>query len=163
MHETPNHLEVSMSRSIKKIEKAAHAELTAGEEFVSGVFLNPLGFTSKLMMKELGGVVGALLAGPGGDAGGLVSDTGTAARFPDDRVWLGVTNKRVLLWSHGVVAGKPKKLLLELPRADLTEVQLDGQKMVHAVVLRFSDGTGRLYEAPRLMNDAPAFARAANV
>ena len=151
-----------MSRSIKKVQRAVTGELADGEVFESGVFVNPFGFTSKLMAHELGGVIGTLIAGSNGADSGAVSDRGIAARFTDERLWIGITNKRVLTWSHGAVAGKPKKLLVEMPRADLVAVELEEHKMVHAIILRFADDTARLYEAPKLMNDALAFAAAAN-
>lgn len=148
-----------MARAFKKVQKATR-DLPAGEELLAGMIVAPFGFTSKLMMKDLAGVIGGLLLAPRGERPALVTDAGIAADFQEAQMWLGLTNKRLLVWSHSVMSGKPKRLIHEMPSADLTAIEMEAHKMVHAVVLRFSDGTGRLYEAPRMLNDAPAFAEA---
>ena len=46
--------------------------------------------------------------------------------------------------------------------SDVKSVTLEEHKLVHAFVIEFADGTSRLYEAPKLLNDAPGFASAVN-
>lgn len=150
-----------MSRARKKIQKAAKAEMQPDEEMRDAVFLNPFGFTSKLMAKERGGVVGSMISKANGSEP-LRSDTGLASLFPEVQMWVGLSNQRLLVWSHSTLSGKPKKLIHEVPSADVVSVTLDPQKAVHAFVIEFFDGTGRLFEAPKLLNDAPAFAATLN-
>ncbi len=148
----------------KKIRSGGGDNLEAGEELVGGMLVNPYGLTSKMVGRQLGGVVGAVLTDRAGAkrGDGLVSDEGIAAQFPDDRIWLGLTTARLLVWGHGAVSGKPKGLKFTIDRNDLERVELEKLKTAHAVVLRFRDGTAKPYEAPKMFNDPEAFAASAN-
>ncbi len=154
-----------MRKHLKKIKSGGKADLRPDETVWAGIFLNPDGFTKKLMAKEIAGVVGSAIAdrrGPsdGHDASVLVTDRGIAALFPATRIWIAVTNQRTLVWGHSTLSGKPKGLLAELPTTAIHMVDLEPRTATFGVTLIFSDGTGKRYEAPKLMNDAEAFATA---
>ena len=145
----------------KKIRWGGGKDLLPDEELVGGMLVNPYGMTGKMMLKEIGGVVGSALADKGRTPSeGLVTDEGIAAEFPEDRIWIALTTKRLLVWGHSTMSGKPKGLKLTLEASDLEAVELTKLKTAHAVVLRFRDGTGRVYEAPKLFNDPEGFAAA---
>ena len=85
-----------------------------------------------------------------------------AAQLPDEQIWLGLTPARLLVWGHGTMSGKPKGLKLTVPSTDLVGVDLEKQKTTYAAVLRFADGSAKVYEAPKMFNDPEAFASAVN-
>jgi hypothetical protein len=154
-----------MSKNLKKIKSGAKSDLRPNETVWAGIFLNPDGFTKKLVAKEVAGVVGAGIAARRGTTGTpdepeLVTDRGIAALFPETRIWVAVTNQRTLVWGHSVLSGKPKGLLAELPATAIQLVDLEPRTATFRTTLRFSDGTAMRYEAPKLMNDPESFAAA---
>ena len=149
----------------KKIKSGGGKDLLPGETLDAGVLLNPPGMTGTMIARSLGGVIGGALHdkfGTDGDAEELSSDTGIAAQFPDKPVWLALTPTRLLVWGHSTFSGKPKGLALTLARTDLNAVDLDKQKTCYLVTLRFADGSARMFEAPKMMNDPVGFASVAS-
>lgn len=149
-----------MANWTKKLTKAAAADLEPGEEVRSALFLQPAGTTTRLVARGLAGVVGAAIASRSGGGGGsdLVTDAGIAASLPDQPVVVGLTGRRVLVFGHSSLSGKPKGLLLALGLDQLARVDTEPQKATWAVVLHFADGTASVREAPRLGNDPQEFA-----
>ncbi|NND73552.1 MAG: hypothetical protein HKN44_00955 [Ilumatobacter sp.] len=149
----------------KKIRSGGGNDLQPGETLVGGVLLNPPGTTGKMLARGSGGLLGAVLHdkfGTDGEAAEFVSDSGVAAQIPDEPVWFAVTPTRVLVWGHSTMSGKPKGLKLTLGRHDLERVEVEKLRTTYATVLHFSDGTARIFEAPKMMNDPVGFAAAVN-
>lgn len=148
----------------KKIKSGGGKDLHPGENLLGGVMLNPPGTTSKMVVRGVGGLVGTAIADKvrsGKDEPDeLISDSGIAAQLPDDRIWLGLTPTRLLVWGHSTMSGKPKGLKVALDRGDLVQFDLEKMKATYAAVLRFADGTAKLYEAPKMLNDPEGFAAA---
>ena len=147
----------------KKIKSGGGKDLQPGETLLGGALLNPPGMTGKMMARGVGGAVGSALHDKFGtdvDAEELSSDTGIAARFLDKPVWMAVTPTRLLVWGHSTLSGKPKGLEFTLERSDVTSIDLDKQKTCHLVTMRFADGSGRMFEVPKMMNDPVGFAAA---
>ncbi len=151
-----------MASWTKKIGKAAQGELEPGERIIEGVFLQPAGTTGRSVARGVGGVVGQALASKvgGGTATELVTDAGVAATMPEAATVLGLTDRRLLVFGHSSLSGRPKGLKLTLPTADLVRVEVDKQKATYRFVMHFGDGTASIYEAPRTSNDPEAFAEA---
>ncbi len=150
-----------MANWTKKLGKVASDELEAGEELRSAVFLQPAGTTTKMVARGVGGVVGgALAARSGGTATELVTDSGRAATMPDAATVLGLTDRRLLVYGHSSLSGKPKGLKLTMPVDDLAGVDVEKQKATFKFVIHFVDGSASVYEAPRVSNDPAGFADA---
>jgi hypothetical protein len=154
-----------MANYIKKVSKAAEGDLQPGEQITAGVFLQASGATGKAMARGVGGLVGAAVASKlkSKDDGTIVSDSGIAATMPDGPIHVAVTSQRALVYSHGAMSGKPKDLKLTLQRGDIAGVALEPGKLTTQLTLMFSDGTGKVYEAPKMGNSADEFAAAINV
>ena len=151
-----------MANWVKKINKAVGSDIAAGETLLEGVILQPSGMMGGLMAKSLGGLVGSAVraAVRTDDSGALVTDAGIAAGFPNDTLILGLTDRRVLGWSHSSMTGKPKELKVAIPRSDLADLQVEKKTATYTVVLVFSDGTAKVYEAPRVNNTTDQFVAA---
>jgi hypothetical protein len=153
-----------MGNWANKISKAAAGELQPGEQVVAGMFVQPLGSSSRMVGAATGGLVGAALASKlrTKDDGTLVSDTGSAASLPDQKLAIGLTDRRLLVYSFGGLMGKPKELLTSLDRSALAGVDVQNGKLANRVTLVFADGSGKMYEAPRMNSGTDDFVRAAS-
>lgn len=152
-----------MANWTKKLSKVAKDDLEAGEQLRAAVFLQPSGTTTKMVATGVGGIVGGALASrTGGTATELVTDSGTAATMPDTATVLGLTDRRVLVYGHSTMSGKPKGLKSTMAASDLAAVEVEKQKATFRFVLHFTDGTASVYEAPRMANDPVEFAEMAN-
>ena len=128
------------------------------------VFLQRSGTIGKAVGRGVGGVGGKALASKlgGNDSAELVTDAGIAATFKSGPNVIGPTNQRVLVYSYGSMSGKPKELETSIPARDVVGIDSAKQKASRRSVMRFSDGTARAYEAPRINNDREHFAEAVN-
>jgi hypothetical protein len=145
----------------QKIMKSVGGDLESGEQLLAGVIAQPAGLMRGMMSREIGGMIGAAIAAKvaGADAS-LVSDRGTAAQFTDGPLVLGVTDRRLIAWTWAKLTGKPKALHGSVPRSLVVDVQTDKKAASHALVIMFADGTGRLYEVPKIGTDVEAFVTA---
>lgn len=79
-----------------------------------------------------------------GDANGL------ASTFPGRNVVLGLTDTRLVVFSHSTLSGKPKELLVEYPLEDLAAIDMHAAKALHKKTrLFFVDGSAVDLEAPK--------------
>ena len=155
---------VGMADWTKKANKALKGDLQPGETVDRAVFLQPCGTMGRAVGRGVGGAVGSAMAdkfGTGGDET-LASDDGIAGQVGDAPLVMVLTNQRLLVTGYSQLSGKPKELKASFSRHDLIGVDTEKQKASHHFVARFSDGTAREYEAPRLANDPEGFAAAVN-
>ena len=115
-----------------------------------------------MVARGVGGVVGgALAARSGGDsATELITDCGRAATMPDTATVVGLTDRRLLVYGHSTLSGRPKGLKLAMPVEELRSVEVEKRRATFSFVLHFSDGSASVYEAPRVSNDPTGFADA---
>ena len=151
-----------MANWTKKLNKVAATDLEPGERVIAGVFLQRAGTTGQAVAIGVGGLVGKAIASKvgGNTITELVTDRGIAANMPETATVLGLTKRRVLVYGHASLSGKPKELKMSIPVSDVTWVEVDKQRATFRFVLHFSDGTSSVYEAPRVSNDPGAFAEA---
>jgi len=146
----------------KKIEKSVGGDIEAGEVLVEGMLLQPSGMVKGLVAKEVGGLAGAAIASRMGrsaeDATAPIG--GTAAAFPDGPIVVGLTDRRLVAWSWAKLTGKPKELLAAVPRESVAAIDLEKQSATYRVTVTFGDGSSRVYEAPKLGNQAPELVEA---
>lgn len=150
---------------VKKITKAVGDDLEPGEQLQVGVLLQPSGTTMRMAAVQGGGLIGAAIAAKVSktDTAELRDDVGTAATLPAGQALVvGVTDRRVAVWSHGKLSGKPKDFVTSIPFEAIAGVDIEKRKATYAVTLVFSDGTGRLFESPRMGTDPEALAAALN-
>lgn len=145
-----------------KIEKNVAEDLQPGETLIDGVLINPSGHTMKLAAFGAAGLVGAAIAKRVMKDGETDPSAGSASLLPNEPVVLGLTDKRLIVWGWGKLLGKPKGFKVAFPLADVAGMETETRKASIAVALVFTDGTGVTREAPRLGNDAEAFAAALN-
>ena len=126
------------------------------------MFLNPAGTTAGIMGRQTGGLIGAAVAGRMQEnkaaASTLVSDSGLAETWPSQPVVVGLTARRMLLWSHSQMRGKPKELIGEIPLGQIAGIDIEKKKATFDATLRFTDGSGILLEAPKVTNKPERFA-----
>jgi hypothetical protein len=138
----------------KKIRKAVGDDLDADEQVEAGLFVQPAGTTSGMMGSQLGGLVGAVIADELGSARGdgieLSRDTGLAADVPSERLVLGLSGRRMLIWGHSTMSGKPKGLKTAIPLNRVQGIAMEKGKLTHRVVFAFDDGSGFAVEAPKV-------------
>lgn len=151
-----------MANWVKKITKAVGNDIGPTERLLEGVILQPSGMMGGLMARSLGGLVGSAVgAALRTDANGkLITDQGIAAGFPDDTLILGLTDQRLLGWSWSKMSGKPKNLVVSIPRADLLDVEIEKKTATYTFVMVFSDGTAKAYESPKMNNSTEEFVAA---
>ena len=146
----------------KKIMKTVGSDLAADEQLEDGMFLNPAGTTSGMVGRQAGGLIGAAVAGKmqknKAAASTLVSDTGIAETWPKHPVVVGLTGRRMLMWSHSQMRGKPKELIGEIPLEQIAGIDIEKKKATFDATLRFTDGSGILLEAPKIANKPERFA-----
>lgn len=127
-----------------KVERAAGDELEDGERVLAAVFVAPTATSL---------TASALAARGQGDA--------LAASLPATTAVLGLTDRRLLVFDHSSLAGRPDRLRLAMPVGELRRVDIDERSATCRFVLRFVDGSRAEYEAPSGVNDPAAFVAAA--
>jgi len=151
---------------LKKVVKAKGGELPADEEFTAATFTNPAGAAARSAGFGVGGVVGGAIAARAGskreDEHGEAHRSGLAERLPSGQLVLGLTNKRLLVYSFAQMKGGPKDLIDEFPLSDLAGADIEKLKLVYRLVLRFADGSVVDLDAGRAAG-APEFAEALNL
>ncbi len=146
----------------KKIEKSVGGDIEAGEVLIEGMLLQPSGLVKTMTAKSVGGLAGAAIASQMGRSAedAAAPRHGTAAGFPDGPVVIGLTDRRLVAWSWAKLTGKPKAFLTALPLADVAPIDVEKQAATHRVTLTFADGSSKVFEAPKLANQAPELAQA---
>lgn len=123
----------------KKVEKSAEKiGVRPGEVVEGGCTTNPSGTMKKMLSKELGGVVGAAIAGRGETA---PADGGLAERFPKGQHFLVVTDQRLFAASVSSLTGKPKEIVAEWNRAEVETIVVEDGKLAQPMTIAFADGT----------------------
>ncbi len=63
---------------------------------------------------------------------------------------IGLSDRRLLFFTHGVMSGNPKELMAEFELPDVHEVTLEKHKMTYSLVIRFVDNSARLFECVKM-------------
>lgn len=148
-----------MADWMQKIVKNVGTDLAADEQLEDGMLVNPAGMLGAMMGKELGGLAGAAIAAKLKDgAVGTVDRAGMAATLPKEPLVLGLSHRRLLVWGHSKLTGKPKGLVRTFDLDEVDNLSLTPQKATVGVTIGFSDGSTATFEAPKLMNDPDRFA-----
>lgn len=149
-----------MASWTKKITKSVGSDLEPGETLRGGMIVQPAGMMRAMMAREVGGLVGTAIAKRFGDDASLASDHGTAAMLTEGPLVLGITDRRVIAWTWAKLTGKPKDFHCAIPLDAIADIEIEKKTASHAFAMLFNDGTGRIYEAPKVGNDTEAFVEA---
>ena len=128
----------------KKVEKAADVmKLRAGENVVAACTTNPKGSVKRMTAIQVGGLVGAAVAAAT-DKGGKAEETAPdslASRYPEGQMFLVVTTQRLLVAKVAAMSGKPKELMAEWDRGEVSGILVEKGKLAHPMTITFTDGS----------------------
>ncbi len=140
----------------KKITKACSGDIQADEQIEAGVFVQPSGAMGKSLGSQLGGIAGLVAVSRSQeqkrDAMDIKTDEGIGLVLGSGRRVVGLTSRRMLIWGHSQLSGKPKGLEAALPLDDLLSISHEKGKLATKMVFEFSDGSGAVVEAAKLGN-----------
>jgi len=138
---------------VKKVEKARDdLGLLPGEEVLAACTTNAKGSMKRMaIMGGIGGAVGAGIAAASDRKkdGGDVAVDSMAARYPGSQLFLVVTDRRMLATTVGAMSGKPKELVAEWSRDELSSIEVERGKLASTVTITFADGSAVECESPR--------------
>jgi hypothetical protein len=140
----------------KKITKNCQGDLDADEQIEAGVFVQPAGAMGRSLGSQLGGLGGLVAVTRNQekkrDAMDIQTDTGLGLQLGSGRRVVGLTSRRVLIWGHSQLSGKPKGLEAAIPLDDLVSISHETGKLVTKMVFEFSDGSGAIMDAAKIGN-----------
>lgn len=129
----------------KKVRKAKSDALEPGEEFPAATFAQPAGSFGRQVGLGVAGIAGAAAANPAArkreEAHRGATGGGLAAAIPSERVVPAITGRRLLVFGHGQMTGKPTDLRAEFPLGDVHEVNVELKKLNTHLTVRFSDNS----------------------
>lgn len=138
----------SMVDFTKKVRKNAAETLEPGEQVHAAAVITPRGQVLRgALAGGVGGVVGLGVAAAVDSlaktkAGVITPESGTwADQFPKKKVFLSVTDRRVVVHKFSELTGKPKELLGWVPREAVHGLEVEKGRITHAGVLHFTDGS----------------------
>jgi hypothetical protein len=139
---------------VKKINKSCAGDIQADEQIEAGLFVQPAGAMGRQLGMQLGGIAGLIAVtrdqGKKRDAMDIRTDTGVGAQLGSGRRVVGMTSRRLLIWGHSQLSGKPKGLEAAIPLDDLVSISHDKGKIVTKMVFEFADGSGAIMDASNI-------------
>ncbi|MCP3992248.1 MAG: hypothetical protein GY724_24475 [Actinomycetia bacterium] len=138
----------------KNINKKCGDQI-GGETATAGAFLHPAGTVAKTAaLGALGGIagvtVGEKLAKRRRAENEGEEESGLASSFPSQNVVLGLTETRLVVFSHSTLSGKPKELLAEYRLHDVAAIDMHQKKALHKKTrIFFADGSAVDLDAPK--------------
>jgi hypothetical protein len=140
----------------KKITKACRDDIQADEQIEAGVFVQPSGAMGRSLGSQLGGIAGLVAVTRDQekkrDAMDIKTDEGIGLKLGSGRRVVGLTSRRLLIWGHSQLSGKPKGLEAAIPLDDVVSIAHEKGKLATKMVFEFSDGSGSIVEAAKLGN-----------
>ena len=140
----------------KKITKACSGDIQADEQIEAGIFVQPAGAMGRGLGSQLGGIAGLIAVTRNQekkrDAMDIKTDEGIGLVLGSGRRVIGLTSRRVLIWGHSQLTGKPKGLEAAVPIDDLVSISHAKGKLATKMVFEFNDGSGAIVEAAKIGN-----------
>ncbi|MEZ5376735.1 MAG: hypothetical protein R2733_09520 [Acidimicrobiales bacterium] len=139
----------------KKVEKAADKlGLRSGEVVVAGCTTNPKGTIKHMIGREVGGVVGAAIAGRSSSPTAAPTEGTLGSRFPSGQRFLVLTDQRVFTCTLSAMTGSPKAIDAEWQRTEIVSVTMEKGRMASPLTIVFADGSA--VEVEGAMGSDPA-------
>ena len=95
-------------------------------------------------------VVGSAVAGRGG--GGVENQPGLADRVPEGQLFLVLTDQRLFVASVSARSGKPKEVVAEWARTEVTGIEVEKGRMASPLTIEFADGSAVQVEGAKGTN-----------
>ncbi len=138
---------------MKKVHKAGDKlGLRPGEEVLAACTTNPTGTVKRMAAVQLGGIVGAAIAARGDKATEGPAEDSMAAAFPEGRLFLFVTDQRLMAASVSTMSGNPKELVAEWPRSSVASIEVAKGKLALPMTITFGDGSSVVCEGAKGTN-----------
>ena len=154
-----------MADLAKKILKHAADTLEPGEQVLETAIVTPRGAMARQAVAGgVGGVVGlgvaAAMDKKRRDIAPEAPEGTWADQFPKRKVFLSVTDRRLVVHAFGEMMGRPKELLGWVPREVVHAVQMEKAKLAHKGTLWFSDGSAYEIDVARAGGEPDRLGRA---
>ena len=125
----------------KKIEKARDGlGIQTDEQIIAACTTNPKGMMKRSIAAGLGGAVGAAIASRGSGQS-TESVPGLADRFVAGQHALALTDRRLIQAKLSAMTGKPKEIVAEWARGDVTQIAVEETKLAYPMTIVFRDGS----------------------
>jgi hypothetical protein len=126
-----------MSKITKTLEKLADG-LVDGETVISGLRVNLKGTALGVGFAAMGGVLPALAGGKAMKPG---QDQAEASGIPfSQQMALGLTTRRIIIWSRSALSGKPKEIIGEIGLTEVSDATFAKGKLGDLISLIFAGG-----------------------
>lgn len=127
-----------MPKITKVLQKLVADHLSDGEELTIGLRVNLKGTALGVGLSAgIGGVLGAVV-GKKTMKDGIEQAEQAGIPFTQQMA-LGLTNKRIILWSRSPVSGKPKEIIGEIALTETVDATFEKGKMGDLIELKFPD------------------------
>lgn len=127
----------------KRINKSSSVSLSADEEIITALPLQPAGnMAMQLGLSGIGGFVGFLMGSKAKSkrqAQTVDQLTGKAAKFPQKNIVLAVSNKRLLAIKQNNMSGKPEDLLQSYNLSEVEAVTMGKKRVSNSMLITFDD------------------------
>lgn len=143
----------------KKITKHCGDDLESGETVVAGTFVQPAGaIRSQIAYGAIGGVVGMAVGQKVGEKRAKenpTADEGMVIDIPPGKAVLGITDRRLLVFGHSTMSGRPKGLNAAIPLDQVAGISHESGKLTGKLLVTFADGTSIDFDVVKTAKPGP--------
>ncbi|MEQ8841207.1 MAG: hypothetical protein RIB98_09505 [Acidimicrobiales bacterium] len=143
----------------KKITKSCGDDLEPGETVLAGTFVQPAGaIRRQVAYGAIGGVIGAVVSQKAGEKRANETPTaeeGIVIDIPPGKAVLGLTDRRLLVFGHSAMTGRPKGLNAAIPLDQVAGVTHESGKLTGKLLVSFADGTSIDFDVVKTAKPGP--------
>ncbi|MCB0975197.1 MAG: hypothetical protein KDB86_11660 [Actinobacteria bacterium] len=136
----------------KKIHKHCKDDLEPGEQVVASTFGQPPGAIRQQVARGFGGAVGVLASNAlasNRDSDDDNPGDGIMLNIPAGKAVLGLSDRRLLVFGHSSLSGRPKGLNASIPLDQITSLDAEMGKATGTLVITFVDGTTTSFDVAK--------------
>ena len=138
-----------MAKITKVLQKLTAAHLSDGETLMIGLRVNLKGTALGVGLSAgIGGVLGAVAASKTMENG--IKQAEEAGIPFTQQMALGLTERRIILWSRSQMSGKPKQIIGEIPLSAINDVTFEKGKIGDQIELQFSENRNLQLESIKI-------------
>ncbi len=143
---------INMNKKVMKMKESNG--LSDVEELRASLFLQPAGAVkNQAVAGGVGGLIGMFAARKmqqKQDDAAEGSASEMSKSYPNQPTVLAITSRgRLLCYDYSLLAGKPKSLIKEYARGDLTLTSMEKGRLAHTMKISFKDGGSKTFDVPR--------------
>lgn len=143
----------------KKIRKSCSDDLEEGETVIAGTFVQPPGaIRRQVAFGAIGGAVGAVVGDKIAEKRANenpVAEEGIVVDIPPGKAVLGITDRRLLVFGHSTMSGKPKGLNAAFPLDQVADITVETGKLAGKLMVTFADGTSIDFDVVKTAKPGP--------